>query len=243
MGYAVVRGFRSPARDRPLRLAADTCPDTPVSSAAIHTHGVAGSHGGCGYREAPYHAFLSHAHVNKAQAEQLYDFLSRVAGIPVWYDAVNLPPGASFVLGLYEAIVESRSAIILLSRESVDSGWVEQERDAALNQLAMNRKFHVIPLRLDDVTPPDFVTNFSNIEIGQAELDSASAAQILQALYQPAHLVPGPGHGKHTYFSRGWQASDAAQAGAVSEALSSTGLRLVGDARTGTSMTWDVSAA
>ena len=73
----------------------------------------------------PYHAFLSHAHVNKAQAEQLYDFLSRVAGIPVWYDAVNLPPGAPFVLGLYEAIVESRSAIILLSRESVESGWVE----------------------------------------------------------------------------------------------------------------------
>ncbi len=150
--------------------------------------------------------------------------------IPVWYDAVNLPPGASFVLGLYEAIVESRSAIILLSRESVESGWVTQERDAALNQHAMNRKFHVIPLRLDDVTPPDFVTNFSNIEIGQTELDSASAAQILQALYQPAHLVPEPAHGKHTYFSRGWQASDAAHAGAVSEALSGAGLRLVGDA-------------
>lgn len=49
----------------------------------------------------PYHAFLSHAHVNKAQAERLYDLLSRVAGIPVWYDAVNLPPGAPFVLGLY----------------------------------------------------------------------------------------------------------------------------------------------
>jgi hypothetical protein len=178
----------------------------------------------------PYHAFLSHAHVNKAQAEQLYDFLSRVAGIPVWYDAVNLPPGASFVLGLYEAIVDSRSAIILLSRESVESGWVEQERDAALNQHTMNRKFHVIPLRLDDVTPPDFVSNFSNIEIGQTELDAASAAQILQALYQPAHLVPEPAHGKHTYFSRGWQASDAAHAGAVSEALSGAGLRLVGDA-------------
>ena len=88
----------------------------------------------------PYHAFLSHAHVNKAQAEQLHDFLSRVAGIPVWYDAVNLPPGASFVLGLYEAIVKSRSAIILLSRDSVDSGWVEQERDAALNQHTMTRK-------------------------------------------------------------------------------------------------------
>jgi hypothetical protein len=44
----------------------------------------------------PYHVFLSHAHVNKARADSLYDFLVRVAGIPVWYDAVDLPPGASF---------------------------------------------------------------------------------------------------------------------------------------------------
>jgi hypothetical protein len=93
----------------------------------------------------------------------------------------------------------------------------------------MNRKFHVIPLRLDDVTPPDFISNFSNIEIGETELGSAAAAQILQGLYQSPHLVPDPAYGKHTYFSRAWQASDAL-AGTVSEALSSAGLRLVGDA-------------
>jgi hypothetical protein len=178
----------------------------------------------------PYHAFLSHAHVNKAQADGLYNFLARVADIPVWYDAVDLPPGASFARGLYEAIEKSRSAIILLSRESVASGWVEQEHQAAQNQHAKNDKFHVIPLRLDDVTPPGFLSNFSNIEIGKGELDAAAAAEILQALYQPSHIVPDPAHGRHTYFSRGWQASDAALAGAVSEALSCSGLRLVGDA-------------
>lgn len=85
----------------------------------------------------PYHAFLSHAHVNRAQADSLYDFLVRVAGIPVWYDAVDLPPGASFARGLYEAIEKSRSAIILLSHDSVASGWVEQEHQAAQNQHAL----------------------------------------------------------------------------------------------------------
>ncbi|HVI84625.1 MAG TPA: toll/interleukin-1 receptor domain-containing protein [bacterium] len=85
----------------------------------------------------PYHAFLSHAHVNRAQADILYDFLVRVAGIPVWYDAIDLPPGASFARGLYEAIEKSRSAIILLSHDSVASGWVEQEHQAAQNQHAL----------------------------------------------------------------------------------------------------------
>ena len=178
----------------------------------------------------PYHAFLSHAHVNKAQADSLYDFLMRAAGIRVWYDAVDLPPGASFARGLFEAIEESRSAIILLSHDSVASGWVEQEHLAAQNQHAKNDKFHVIPLRLDDVAPPGFLSNFSNIEIGKGELDPSAAAQILQALYLPPRVVPHPAHGKHTYFSRGWQAPDAALAGAVSLALSSAGLRLVGDA-------------
>ena len=42
------------------------------------------------------HAFLSHAHVDKTQADMLYDFLTRVAGIPVWYDTDDLPPGAAF---------------------------------------------------------------------------------------------------------------------------------------------------
>lgn len=80
------------------------------------------------------------------------------------------------------------------------------------------------------MAPPGFLSNFSNIEIGEGELDPAAAARILQALYLPLRVVPDPAHGKHTYFSRGWQASDAALAGAVSLALSSAGLRFVGDA-------------
>lgn len=178
----------------------------------------------------PYHAFLSHAHVNKTQADALHRFLADVADIPVWYDAADLPPGASFVRGLYEAIEKSRSAIILLSKDSVASGWVDQEHQAAQNQHAKNDKFHVIPLRLDDVEPPGLLSNFSNIEIGQGTLDSVAAAEILQALYQPSHIVPDPAHGKHTYFSRGWQGPDAGLAGLVAQALTGAGLRLVGDA-------------
>ena len=93
---------------------ADTSAGPPVSSATDTRTALRGSHGGTVIRKRPYHAFLSHAHVNKAQADSLYKFLARVADIPVWYDAVDLPPGASFARGLYEAIEKSRSAIILL---------------------------------------------------------------------------------------------------------------------------------
>jgi hypothetical protein len=179
----------------------------------------------------PYHAFLSHAHVDKAQADRLYDFLSRVAGIRVWYDTDDMPPGAAFGSRLYEAITSSRAVIILLSRNSVDRGWVEEEYHAAQNQRANHKDFRVIPLRLDDVEPPGFLSNLTNIEIGAGELDAGAASLILQALYLPPRIAPDPAYGKHTYFSRGWQAADAALAGIVSGALSSVGLRLVGDAQ------------
>ena len=180
--------------------------------------------------QRPHHAFLSHAHVNRVQADNLYDFLWRVAGIPVWYDAVNLPPGAPFARDLYKAIENSRAAIILLSEESVASGWVEEEHHAAQNHRTKYKDFRVIPLRLDDAAPPDFLTNLSNIEIGKGELDAAAAAQILRALYAPPDIPPDPAIGKHTYFSRGWHAPDAELADAMSKALTSARLTLVRDA-------------
>jgi TIR domain len=179
----------------------------------------------------PYHAFLSHAHVDKGQADRLYDFLTRVAGFRVWYDAVDLPPGASFVRGLHEAIEESRNAIILLSHDSVASGWVRQEENAAERQNTDNDEFHVIPLLLDDVAPSGMLGNFTYTSIGKGELEPSAAAKILQALYLPPRIMPDPAHGKHTYLGRGWRAGDAAHAGAVAAALSGARLRLVGDAQ------------
>jgi TIR domain len=179
----------------------------------------------------PYHAFLSHAHVDKAQADRLHDFLSRVVGFRVWYDTDDMPPGAAFGSRLYEAIASSRAVIILLSRNSVARGWVEEEYHAAQNQRANHKDFRVIPLRLDDVEPPGFLSNLTNIEIGADQLDAAAASLILQALYLPPRIAPDPADGQHTYFSRGWRAADAAHAGAVATALSGAGLRLVGDAQ------------
>jgi hypothetical protein len=183
----------------------------------------------------PFHAFLSHAHVDKEKADALYRFLSDIANIPIWYDAVNLPPGTIIVGSLFEAIENSRAAIILLSRQSVTRGWVQQEYRAAINHQTQYPDFRIIPLRLDDVEPPDFLQNYSNLLIRPDALDSRSAAHILKALYQPARPVMNPTEGKHTYFSRGWHSIDADLAEAVSRALSRVGLRLVGDAADQTS--------
>lgn len=179
----------------------------------------------------PFHAFLSHAHVDKDKADKLYHFMFDVANIPVWYDAINLPPGATIVDNLFEAIENSRAAIILLSRQSVTRGWVQQEYRAAINHQTRYPDFRVVPLRLDDVEPPDFLQNYSNLQITPDALDPTAATHILKALYQAPLTTINPIRGRHTYFSRGWHSGDADLAKAVSGALSRAGLCLVGDAK------------
>jgi TIR domain len=178
----------------------------------------------------PFHAFLSHAHVDKKTVDNLYHFLFDVANIPVWYDAVDLPAGATIADSLFQAIENSRAMIIFLSHQSVTRGWVQQEYRAAINHQTRYPDFRVIPLRLDDVEPPDFLQNYSNFLIGPDELDSKAAAHILKALYQPARAAVNPTQGRHTYLSRSWHSADFDLVARVSAALSRAGLRLVGDA-------------
>src|SRR3984957_13965544 len=94
-----------------------------------------------------FHAFLSHAHVDKAKVDNLYHFLFEIANIPVWYDAVDLPPGSTIAESLSQAIENSRAALILLSRQSVARGWVQQEYRATINHQTHHTVFRVIPLR------------------------------------------------------------------------------------------------
>ena len=176
-----------------------------------------------------FHTFLSHAHVDKDQADHLFKWLQDVAGMPVWYDAANMPPGATIAQALPEAIENSRSIILLLSKQSVTRGWVQQEFNAAINHQTQFRTFRIIPVRLDDVDPPGFLQNYSNIPLAAGGVDTHSAANILKGLYQPTITVD-PANGRNVYVSRGWHVSDAPLANMVCAALSEAGLQLIGDA-------------
>jgi TIR domain len=177
-----------------------------------------------------FHAFLSHAHVDKALADNLYHFLSEIAGIPIWYDAVDLPPGATILDNLFDGIENSRAAVILLSQRSVTKGWVQKEYQAAINHQTQYPDFRVVPVRLDDVEPPNFLQNYSNIQIGPDGLDPAVAAHILRALYQPQRANVDPLHGRYVYLSRSWRTDDFESVEAASAALLRAGLCIVGDA-------------
>jgi hypothetical protein len=185
--------------------------------------------GGIPVGKRRFHAFLSHAHVDSGRADRLVAWLRDVAAVPVWYDAVNMPPGATIAEVLPDAIENSRSLILLLSQESVSRGWVQHEYGAAINHQTQHRAFRIIPVRLDDVSPPGFLQNYSYVTLGGEGLDPQSAAGILKGLYQPATSID-PINGRNVYVSRGWHLDDAKLADVVCLALEDAGLQLIGDA-------------
>ena len=80
-----------------------------------------------------YHAFLSHSSKDKvAFVERLYQWFTKFAEIPVWYDKHEIPGGATFATFHRRSIPKCRSMIIILSKSAIASGWVEQEYSLAL---------------------------------------------------------------------------------------------------------------
>ena len=80
-----------------------------------------------------YHAFISYRHETESQklAERLYEYLIN-KGYRVWFDEVELAPGAIWVEEIKSAMYQSSAVLFILSGEDTNTGWMAQELDAAL---------------------------------------------------------------------------------------------------------------
>lgn len=177
-----------------------------------------------------FHAFLSHAHADKTIVDRLYAWLAHMAEIPIWYDSQNLPAGANIVSHLASAISECRALLLVLSKSSIKSGWVEEEYNAAMAQRTQYRDYRILPIRLEDCDPPGFLQTTKWIDLRSADLPLNAASELL------ACFDLGDGDLelmdlRDVYVSRGWHESENALADTVCRHLDKKGFRLIGDAK------------
>ena len=90
--------------------------------------------------------FISYERTHAGIARRVADALA-VAGYDVWWDAM-VPPHRSYRDAISEQLRASRAAIVLWSREAVQSQWVVAEADVARERGAL------IQVALDDVVLP-----------------------------------------------------------------------------------------
>jgi TIR domain len=175
--------------------------------------------------QRPNSIFLSHSSRDKnAFVDNLYRWLTRCAGLKVWYDR-GLASG--FVSSnLNEAIDSCRAALIVLSENSNESPWVRSECERIQKEWADYRgEFRIATIRLDAVEAPGLLESFKHIDAPCGILDVNSASLLMETLFG------GRDHalGRPVYLSRGWRPTEMPAAQRLCDAIKQAGLKLVCD--------------
>ena len=183
------------------------------------------------FHDRPYQAFLSHAHADKPIVDRLYRWLTETAGLPIWYDSTDLPAGARIATELGNALPQCKAAIILLSKRSIASGWVEDEWNIASNERNLpvnNGEFRIVPIRIEECDVPPFLKATTYIDFTTTTDELAAYAKLLSVFYgndsesQPDKI--------DIYVSRSWRSgNEQLLPDYVCKKLAGANFRLIGD--------------
>ena len=104
--------------------------------------------------DAEYDIFISYSSKDEKTARRLYDRL-KDRGYGVWLDRKNIVAGDDFVRKVFGGIRDSRYFAVLLTQNSVESGWVAEELSAARVRELEQQSVVVLPLLYEDCRIPE----------------------------------------------------------------------------------------
>jgi TIR domain/Pentapeptide repeats (8 copies) len=116
-----------------------------------------------------YSCFISYSSKNQDFADRLHaDLLSN--GVRCWFAPHDMRPGTVILRGIDEAIRQYDKLLLILSKYSVESNWVEHEVDMALfKEMQKKRQDVLFPIRLDNAilkSPSEWAKNLCHRHIG-----------------------------------------------------------------------------
>jgi uncharacterized protein YjbI with pentapeptide repeats len=95
-----------------------------------------------------YSCFISYSNKDYIFAQRLYADLQD-NGIRCWFGPENLKIGDKIRDRIHESIRRSDKLLVVLSENSIDSDWVEQEVESALEKERRLKRTVLFPIRLD----------------------------------------------------------------------------------------------
>ncbi len=96
-----------------------------------------------------YSCFISYSSKNEAFVRRLYADLQD-KGVRTWFAPEDLKIGDKFPQRIDEAIRIHDKLLIVLTKQSISSSWVEWEVNAALKREAREKRTVLFPIRLDN---------------------------------------------------------------------------------------------
>ena len=101
----------------------------------------------------PPQIFLSYASSDRAVAQHIVTALQR-EHIPVWFADWEILPGDSISERIDNALSSADVLLVLLSRNSIASRWIEHELSTALTRELRDRAITVMPALIEDCEVP-----------------------------------------------------------------------------------------
>jgi hypothetical protein len=95
-----------------------------------------------------YTCFISYCSVDKHFVDVLYRDL-RKEGVPCWYAPESLRGGEKFPVAITEAVQSREKLLVVLSKNSLKSDWVETEVQIAREKEGGGKREVLLPIRLD----------------------------------------------------------------------------------------------
>ncbi len=128
--------------------------------------------------------FLSHNTKDKFFVRELADRLSKM-GVKVWIDEAEIKVGDSLTEKIGNAIEKTDFVGVVLSRNSINSQWVQKELQIALQEEFRKKKVVVLPLLLEPVELPPFLRDKLYADFTSPEKFKQSFPKLLEVLKIP----------------------------------------------------------
>lgn len=176
-------------------------------------------------RHKTYDIFLSHSSLDNDFTDKLHGLLEQ-AGFNVWYDEKKMTSNSHILSDLPKYIGDSEAFIVILSKNSCSSSWVQDEYGYARGLYDKKELNAIIPVVIDDCEIPGFYNNYKWIDCKE-ELTPITFFGILAALYGSSENMREE---KDVYVSYSWRKEEQSLVNAVFRQLKRKQYRIIGDA-------------
>lgn len=153
---SIVNGLESVQHNGPSTIGVDTIyksrgniPEVFLRRAGVPENFITYMHSLAEQSIQFYSCFISYSSKNQTFADRLYaDLLNK--GVRCWLASEDLKIGAKTRVAIDESIRVHDKLLLVLSKHSVESDWVEQEVETALDRERKEKRTVLFPIRLDD---------------------------------------------------------------------------------------------
>jgi hypothetical protein len=143
---------------------------------------------------ARFDVFLSYSSTDEAWVRRLAEDLKQY-GVSVWLDRDEIRPGDLFAEALEQGIEQSRTVAIVVSPESMESGWVKTEFGRALSRSQhKDDPCRIIPVLLKTAKQPGFLSDRHGVDFRDRAAYAERVAELVRGITgeKPASVMDLP---------------------------------------------------